>query len=199
MRALGAAVVALVLAVLAGSGVAAATQICEPAGSGGDGRCPNGSAEALLPKGASFKAESTDVVLTSLTAEVSCSTSTLAARLTSENGIPLLKGKITALSFAGCETAGATPCEVTVANLPYETVFHKTDIIVFDDAGEVIRLNCGFLVSCEFEAQEHLLEPEGDLLAASEERPYAKRGAFCPVGSRLDATYAPLRELTFSP
>lgn len=199
MRALGAAVVALVLAVLAGSGVAAATQICESVGSGGDGRCPDGSAEELLAKGKSFRASSTDVVLTSLTTEVTCSTSSITVRLTSKNGVKLLRGKIPALSFTGCETGGGTPCAVTMVNLPFETVFQRTDILVFDEAGVVFRLNCGFLVSCEFEAREQLIELEDGLLVASREIPYGRTGAFCPFAARLDATYSPDGGVTLLP
>ncbi len=192
-----AAVATFALMAVGDAGVASATQICKRVESGGDGKCRNGSLEKELAKGESFTATSTDLVLTSPTTSVACSSSSITARLTSKNAIALLRGKITALSFTGCETGGGTPCVVGVANLPYETVFHKTDILVFDKVGGVVfRLNCGFLASCEFEAREQLIELEGGRLVASREIPYARQGTFCPVAPRLDATYSPLRGVT---
>lgn len=197
--ALGAVVLALAAIALAGPGTAAASEICKQAAGGGDGRCPDRTAEKQIAKGESFEVSATDAVLTSPVTEISCADSSLRVRMTSRNGIPTLEGKVTALSFDGCETAGGTACTVTLGNLPFETVFHRTDILVFDEAGILFRINCGFLVSCEIEGREQLIELEDGLLVASGERPYAKRGAFCPFAPRFDATYSPPNGLTLLP
>lgn len=185
------------LLALAGPGGAPATQICEQAQSGGDGKCPNGSSERELAKGESFTLAASDLVLTSPNTYVSCSNSSIRLKMTSKNSISLVRGVITALSFDGCETSGGTACETSVANLPYDAVVHPPDVIVSDEDGMPIQLNCGFLVSCELIGEEHLLEVEDDQIVASAERPAAKKG-LCPAWPRLDATYSAQPELTFS-
>jgi hypothetical protein len=195
-----AAVATFALIALAAAEGAPATQICERVGSGGDGRCPGGSAERELAKGGSFTVSSTDAILTSATSEVSCSSSSVRLKMTSRNGISLVKGKVPALSFDGCETAGGTSCNVTFANLPYEAVLHPPDVLVSDPVGIAIHLDCGFLVSCQFTAQEQLLAVEGDLVVAAGDRAATVEG-LCPVAARLDATYSASdagSELTFS-
>jgi hypothetical protein len=194
-----AAIAALALLALAGPGAASAAQICKQVPSGGDGQCPGRAAEKQIAKGESFEVSATDAVLTSPVTDISCANSSVRVRMTSENGISTLEGKITALSFDGCETAGGTACTVTLGNLPFETVFHLADVLVFDEAGILFRINCGFLVSCEIEGREQLIELEAGVLVASDERPYAKRGAFCPSVPRFDATYSPPSGLTLLP
>ena len=188
---------AFVVMALVGEESVSATQICKRVKGGGDGKCPNGSFEKELAKGESFTASSTDLVLTSAITNVACSSSAVTLRMTSRNSISLIKGLVTALSFTDCRTTGGTGCITTLANLPYEAVVHREDVIVSDAAGVVIDVRCGFLVSCEFTAQEQLLSVEGDLLVASEERPLAKKG-FCPVVPRLDASYSTRSKITFS-
>lgn len=192
-----AAVAAFALMALAGAEIAAATQICKRVESGGEGKCRNGSFEKELAKGESFTASSIDLVLTGLTTYVTCPSSSVTLKMTSKNSIPLIKGKITALSFTDCKTSGGTGCVATAANLPYEVVLHKEDVIVFDEAGVVFKLHCGYLVSCELTAREQLLGVEGDLVVASEERPLSKKG-FCPVVPRLDASYSTGSKITLS-
>jgi hypothetical protein len=195
-RALGAAVVVLALAALAGTQVASATQICKPVKTGGDGKCPNGSLEKELAKGESFTVTSTDVVLTSASTSVTCSRSSVGLKMTSENAISLIRGRVTALSFANCKTAGGTECTTAVSNLPYKVGYHNEDIIVYDEAGIVIEVHCGFLISCELTAQEQLLSNKENLLLASAEEP-GTEGAFCPIAPRFDASYSPRSEFTF--
>jgi len=193
-----AAVAACALLAFAGAGAASATQICKRAEGGGDGKCRNGSSEKELAKGESFTATSTDLVLTSPTTEVACSSSSMTLRMTTENAISLIRGKVTALSFADCSTNGGTPCVSTVANLPYDAVLHRTDVILFDKAGGVsIEFECGYLESCEFTVQVQLIAAAGDLLVASGEIPSTAKG-FCPVAARLDATYSARSGITFS-
>jgi hypothetical protein len=180
---------ALVLMAFASAWVAAATQVCKQVGSGGDGKCLGGAAERELAKGESFTASSTDVVLTSPTTYVSCESSSITLRMISRNSILLIKGLMTDLSFDGCETSGGTTCVTSVANLPYEAVVQNQDVIVSDAANIPMRLDCGFLVSCELIAREQLLAIEGDLMVASTERPLARKGA-CPVWPRFDASYS---------
>jgi hypothetical protein len=199
VRGFGAVVLALALVALVGSGAASATQACKRVEGGGDGKCPGAQSEKELAKGQSFRATSTDLVLTSPTTDVACAGSSLRVRMTSPNGIKLLRGKVPALTFSGCKTSGGTPCTTSVANLPYETVLQKRDILFFDPAGVVIGLNCGLLISCEFVAREQLLEAAGNLLVASGERPLARKGAFCPIAPRLDASYRALPGFTFVP
>ncbi len=197
-KALGlAAVAAFIVVALAIAGTAAATQICRPVESGGDGKCPDGSLEKELAKGESFTATSTDLVLTGQTSSVSCSSSTARLRMISENSISLVEGLITALSYTDCKTSGGTACTTTVTGLPYEAVVHPPDVIVSDPQGIVVGFKCGFLVRCELKTREQLLEVEGNQLVASSERPSSKKG-FCPLVPRLDATYTTRPELTFS-
>ena len=197
MRVLGLVVAAVLLMGLAGT--ASATQVCKQVQSGGDGKCPGGPSERELAKGESITAAATDVVLTSLSSSVFCSRSSVRVQLASKNSISLLKGKVTALSFTDCATSGGTPCTVSVANLPYEVVLHKTDLLFFDGTGGVeMRVSCGYLVRCEFTVQEQLLEVEGDVLVADKERPATKKGLLCPLVPRLDATYTTGSRVTFA-
>ncbi len=197
MRFLYVVVVGLALVLLVGSGLGSATQICQRVEDGGDGKCPNGTFEQELAEGASFRAVSTDVVLTSPAMDITCARSSLRVRMTSPNSIKLLRGKITALSFSDCRTSGGTRCSTSLANMPYEAVLQNRDILFFDPDDIVISLNCGFLVNCELVGEEQLLAAEEDLLVASAERPAAKRG-WCPPVPRIDASYRALPAFTFS-
>lgn len=193
-----AAVAAIALMGLAHAEMASATQVCKQVQSGGDGKCPGGSSEKELTKGEALTASATDLVLTGLSSSVSCARSSVTLRMASENSISLIKGKVTALSFDDCATVAGTPCVATVANLPYDVVLHDTDLLFFDKAGGVsLQLECGYLVSCEFTVQEQLLEVEGNLLVAVDERPATKKG-LCPLVPRLDATYSAGSGITFS-
>lgn len=191
LKVLGLAVVAAAaMMAIFGASSASAVQICK-VGVTGDGKCATTNNEAEYD--GEITATSTNPVLTTNVATVTCEHSATTVDPDSSTGEPSIGGTVTALSFTGnCKTGSGTKCEVTVHNIPYEGSVTSESMVVEDTEGAGATVKCGFLINCKFTSTEVELSVKhsGDnTIVSAEDVPLTRSGGFCPETSTWDADY----------
>jgi hypothetical protein len=197
---LGLAVVsALALMAFAGAGTASAVQVCVSGTS--DGKC-SGANEKELAEGGSVTGTSSTATLTSSTTDVVCQESSTTLKMTSANTISPITGEVTALSFSNCKTTNGTSCKVTTKNLPYGGSLTSSALTVTDEIGAGAKVECGFLINCEFTSKSIVLavssNKEGTAQFVASKEKLSSTGSFCPETAEWDATYTAAAGTTIS-
>ena len=184
-----AALAAMAVMAFVGAGTASATTLCKTSGSPEAG-CGAGKGE-INAETDNIVGTSTNAKLTSPIANVVCNHSETEIDPASSTGSPIL-GSITKLTFTGeCRTEGGTACTVTVKNIPYEAELEGTTLTAKDAVGAGAKVVCGFLINCEFLANEAKLTiTNGSPTTATASKVVLKRnGGICPETAEWDAVY----------
>lgn len=184
---------AVTLAALAMSAVAvvpsaSATELCSTNTNPCSGtKYSSGTAfEAVLTEG-------TKATLATSSFTVVCAETTMKGKTSSSGGAEeAVKGTLTSLVFAKCETTEAASCTVEAANLPYDFEIGSGDsgngvLFLSDATGVSTVVKCGF-IACTYTAEEPDMRFElsgGNPASAKVEKaPFLKTaGALCPEKS----------------
>lgn len=189
IKALGPAFLLASAIVILGASSASAAQICA-VGVFGDEKCATTSNEAETD--APIEATSTNSVLTTNVATVTCEHSATVLDPNSSTGTPIT-GSVAALSFTGnCKTNGGTACTVTVVNIPYQASLETGALTVTDPTGAGATVKCGFLINCTFTSKKvelGMFASGNDTVIEASNVELARSGPFCPQTSQWNADY----------
>ncbi len=182
--AIGLLALALAASVGSASAPASVTQICSTVGSG-DGKCTTGT-EAEY-SGLITATEVTTVLTSSIT-NVTCHWH-LTLEPTGSTGTPGVAVHITQWILTACKTSSGTNCTATTKNLPYPGTITASTLTYSDAVGAGAKLECGFLINCEFLTKDAVAEVGHDDTAILKFNKIAltRSGGLCPSTAVFDA------------
>jgi hypothetical protein len=163
---------------------ASATQLCANSGTG-----PACASHGREYSGTVF-ATSTNASYHNSITNASCSDATVSISANTSTGNPL-QGTVTGKAWSNCQTVNGTACTFTPKNLPYEISLSSTTLTIKDAVGVGDKLECGFLINCEFTSPEiKLAVKNGSPSTFNASGAVMNRsGGICPATAEFFATY----------
>lgn len=175
---------AIVGSIGAGTAAASQTQICSTPGNG-QGICTTGSESEYNGQ---ITATEVSTVLTSNIANVTCHWH-FTLEPTGSTGTPGVPVHIIQWLLTACKTSTGTKCTATTKNLPYPGTITASTLTYSDAIGAGVKLECGFLINCEFLTKDAVAEVDHDDTAILKfnEVALTRSGGFCPSTAAFDA------------